>query len=258
MSELPRIYKTEAIVLHQREIGEADRLLTVYTPSLGKLTVLAKGVRRSKSKIGGHVETLSQSTLLLSQGHTLDIVSQAQLVESFVALRDDLWRLSCGLYVAEMVDRFTPDRHPNSDVYLLLEETLRRICEARKGDLVLRFFEMRFLDLMGYRPQLHQCVVCEEPLKAGPFAFSSASGGLVCADCRDTMPSGQLKAVSVNAVKALRFLQDNDFETALRLKLDSELSTELEYLLRSFLAYVLENEIKSNAWLDRVRRTPRV
>ncbi|MBI4334283.1 MAG: DNA repair protein RecO [Chloroflexi bacterium] len=254
MSDLPRIYKTEAIVIQQKEIGEADRLLSLYTPSFGKLKVVAKGVRRTKSKMGGHLEVLNQCTVLLARGQSLDNVSQAQLLEPFLPLRDDLWRLSCGLYVAEMIERFAAERQANMDLYQLLQQTLHRIAAARKGDLVLRFFEMRFLDIMGYRPQLDRCVRCEEAIKAAPLAFSHASGGLVCAGCQGSLPAGQLKPVSVNAVKSLRFMQDNPFETAVRLNLNGELASELEYLLRSFLFYVLENQIRSTEWLDRLRR----
>ncbi len=255
MTDSPRIYKTEAIVLHQREIGEADRLLSLYTPYLGRLTVVAKGVRRLKSKMAGHLEPLNQASLLIARGQTLDTISQAQLLESFLPLRDDLWRLSCALYVAELIDRFTAERQPNGDLYQLLSDTLRRIGQARKGDLVLRFFEIRFLHLMGFRPELHQCVQCEQPLKEPPFHFSSSNGGLVCRDCRDGAAANELKPVTVNAVKSLRFLQDNSFETAVRLSVDGELAMEMEYLLRSFLVYVMENETKSTAWLDRLRRT---
>lgn len=266
MSDLPRIYKTEAIVIHQKEIGEADRLLTLYTPHLGKLKVVAKGVRRPKSKIGGHLELLNRSTVLLARGQNLDTISQAQLIESFLALRDDLWRLSCGLYVAEMIDRFTPERQANVDLYQLLLHTLHRTAGAKKGDLVLRFFEIRLLDIIGYRPQLHECVQCEQAIKSGPFAFSSAAGGLVCAGCQETPPQMETgsqhptssRPLSVNAVKALRFLQDNPFETAVRLNLDSGLASEMEYLLRSFIHFMLENEIKSTSWLDRLRRQTRV
>ncbi len=254
MPESPRIYKTEAVVLRQREIGEADRLLSLYTPGLGKLTVVAKGVRRIKSKMGGHLEMLNQVTALLARGQTLDSVSQAELKEGFLPLRDDLWRLSCGLYVAEMIDRFTPERQPNTELYHLLLDTLGRIAQAKKGDLVLRFFDIRFLDLMGFRPQLYHCPHCNQALKEPPFVLSAGSGGLVCPGCRDKVAAGDLRPVTVNAVKALRFLQANPFETAVRLNLDSELASELEYLLRGFMVYVLENETKSTAWLDQLRR----
>jgi DNA repair protein RecO (recombination protein O) len=253
----PRVYKTEALIIAQREIGEADRLLSLYTPYFGKLKAVAKGVRRPKSKMGGHLELLSQSTILLARGQNLDTITQAQLIESFLPLRQSLWRLSCGLYVAELIDRFTPEHLANFQLYRLLVDTLTRLGQAKKGDVVLRFFEVNLLNLTGFRPQLKKCSRCNLDIQPGPIFFSSSSGGLVCSGCqRSDVSEGaaQTRPVTLNAVKVLRFFQDNSFETSARIRMDKELSSEIENLLRSFLHYVLEQEIKSTSWLDQLRR----
>ncbi len=109
-----RLYRTDAIVLKRRDYGEADRLLTVFTPNHGKLVLLGKGVRKTQSRKAGHVELFTHSTLLVAKGRTWDLVTQAETVEPFLPLRESLLRTSYGYYVAELLDGFTQenDAHP--------------------------------------------------------------------------------------------------------------------------------------------------
>ncbi len=117
---IPKIYKTTAIVLRQRRLGEADKIITLFTPNLGKIDAVAKGVRRTRSKVAGHVEPLTYTAFMLARGRELDIITQAQSIEAFSELREDLERTSRGLYAAELVDRFTPERQENFQVFRLL------------------------------------------------------------------------------------------------------------------------------------------
>jgi DNA repair protein RecO (recombination protein O) len=153
-----RLYRTEAIVLRRQDFGEADRLLTLYTPGLGKTRVLAKGVRKPTSRKAGHVELFTHSRLLIAKGRNLDIVTQADTIDSFLPLRAELARASCGYYVAELVDKFTEEREENGRLFDLLVRALAWLGEAEDTDLVLRYFELHLLDYVGYRPQLFQCV----------------------------------------------------------------------------------------------------
>jgi len=120
----PRVYKTEAIVLKRINLGEADNIITLYTPNFGKIRAVAKGVRRPKSKLGGHLDLLTQSALLLAQGQNLDIITQAQSIESFLTLKSDIKRISCAFYIAELVDQFTVEHVENYPIYRLLHDNL--------------------------------------------------------------------------------------------------------------------------------------
>jgi len=245
----PRVYKTTAIVLRQRRLGEADKILTLYTPNLGKLDAVAKGVRRPKSKLAGHVEPLTHSTFLLARGRELDIVTQAQTLEVFRPLRESLERTGRALYVAELVDRFTPERQESYPVFRLLLETLRRLAGEERLDIVLRFFEMRLLDHLGYRPQLERCVACDRPLEPVANNWSVESGGVVCPDCGPASP------LSLNALKMMRLLQKGNYGDVARVRVTPALGAELERHLRQYLLYVLERDIRSVRFLDTLRRS---
>jgi DNA repair protein RecO (recombination protein O) len=248
----PRIYKTEAIVLRQRKLGEADKIVTLYTPNYGKLEAVAKGVRRPKSRLAGHVEVLTYTSAMLAQGRNLDVVTQAQAIESFAPLRDDLHRLSRALYVAELVDRFSPEGAESYHIFQLLLTTLRRLAAGASADVVLRYFEMQLLNLAGFQPQLHRCLGCQRALTPVPNYFSPAAGGVLCPSCGAGTVSS--RPLSVSALKVLRVLQGGAFADVSRVRIGSALAQEVEFHLRAYLIHVLERDVRSAAFIDRLRR----
>ncbi|MFC1987524.1 DNA repair protein RecO [Chloroflexota bacterium] len=247
----PRNYQTEAIIIKKTKLGEADSILTLYTPTMGKIQGFAKSLRKPKSKLAGHLELLTHSLVSLARGHNLDTITGSQAIDSFLPLKSDLQLSSCALYATELVNQFTADHIENRPLFQLLLETMHQLCQAGDSELVLRYFELHLLNEVGYRPQLQQCVACHQPLKPATNSFCSSAGGMLCPDCYRSQPSTY--PLSVNALKSLRFLQSNDYATASRLKMDPQLSHELEMVMRDYLNYLLEREVKSAAWLDTLR-----
>ena len=115
-----RLYNTEAIILRRTDFGEADRILTLMTPTLGKLRVIAKGVRKITSRKAGHVELFTRARLLLAHGRTFDIVSQAETVDAYRPLREDLLRGSYAHYLSELIDAFAQEGSEDQALYDLL------------------------------------------------------------------------------------------------------------------------------------------
>jgi len=250
MTIASKVYKTEAIVLRYRDLGEADRLITIYTPFRGKFTAIAKGVRRTKSRLAGHLEPLSYSSMMLAKGQNLDIITQGQTIESFLPLRQDLWRTTCALYAAELVERFTPEHAEHYAVFRLLLDTLHRLTEEDKPDLALRYFEVQLLGLLGYRPELYRCIQCQSALQPVVNYFSAGAGGALCPQCAEPWA----KRLSVNALKVLRLLQWGSWEEVRRLHLRGDLSEEVEALLRDYIRYLLEREVNAAGLMDTLRR----
>ncbi|MDZ4278075.1 MAG: DNA repair protein RecO, partial [Dehalococcoidia bacterium] len=184
-----------------------------------------------------------------------DIITQAQTIETFQPLRDDLAPLSRALYAAELLDRATEEREENFALYRLLLDTLRRLSQGGDLDLALRFFEMALLGQLGYRPEIERCVVCQRPLEAGQQAWAPGAGGAVCSSCRPTDVT--LRPLSVNALRVLRLLQRGEFRDVASLQVTAELAGELERHLREAIHFALERDIRSAAFLDAVRRPVR-
>src|SRR3990172_4356320 len=133
MSGRERIFRTEAVILRRQDLGEADRLVVAYSPDRGKLRLVAKGVRRLNSRKAGHLEPFSRTSLLIARGRELDIISQAEAVETYPALQTDLLRVGQASYVVELIDRFTFEEGGSRPAYALLLETLGRLAEGRSG-----------------------------------------------------------------------------------------------------------------------------
>ena len=253
---IPKVYKTTGIVLRQRRLGEADKIITLFTPNLGKLDAVAKGVRRPRSKLGGHVEPLTYTSFMLARGRDLDIVTQAQTIEVFPTLREDLERTGRALYAAELVDRFTPERQESYQVFRLFLETLRHLATEERLDITLRFFEMRLLGYLGYQPQTEECVVCGATLKPVTNGWSAESGGVLCPACASNAPMS--RPLSVNALKMMRLFQKGDFVAVARVRTEPSLEAELERHLREYILYVLERDVRSTRFLETLRRTSRL
>jgi len=248
----PRTYQTDAIIIKKTKLGEADTILTFYTPELGKIQGFAKSLRKTKSRMAGHLELLTHSRVSFARGKSIDAITGCQTIDSFLPLKTDFRLMSFALYVIELVNQFTPEHAEDPEIFHLLLNTLKNLCDTPDIELLLRYFEIHLLTEVGYRPQLQQCVGCRKVLEPVPNAFSPAAGGVLCPECSYRSNSG-LYSLSVNALKVLRFFQNNTCETALRLKVPRELSEELERILRGYLRYTLERELKSVAWLDNLK-----
>lgn len=248
----PRNYQAEVIVLRHKGLGEADKVLTLYTLEYGKVRAVAKGVRRPGSKNSGHVDLLTHSQLMLAHGRNLDIVTQAQTIDAFLELKGDLDRLSYGLYMAELVDCFTEEHMESRAVFELMLNTLRRLNSGSPPETILRYFELHLVHHLGYRPRLYNCASCNALLKPVTNFFHSVSGGVLCPDCATGM--SQVRQLSLSAFKVLRLWQNCSLDDACRVRVSSELAGELEMIMRSYVKYLLERDLKATAWLDRLKR----
>jgi DNA repair protein RecO (recombination protein O) len=247
-----RLYKTEAIVLRQRKLAEADRILTIYTPTFGKIDVKARGVRKTTSRMSGHLQPLTRCMLQLAQGHAMDVVTGCETMESFPALHEDLDRLSRAMYAAELIDRFIPEHAPSFPTYRLLLDTLRRLAESESPDTVLRFAEMKLLDQSGFRPELEVCVGCGAQLGQEQNFFAPQSGGAACRTCSTDVAGPRV--MSLNALKVLRLLQRGSYSDVSRVNVGEDLAVETERHLRSYIVCVLERDVNAAAFIEKLRR----
>jgi DNA repair protein RecO (recombination protein O) len=242
MSAREHLYKSEAVVMKRIDLGEADKILTIFTPHFGKLRVVAKGVRKMTSRLAGHVELYTRSQMLLAKARNLDIITQSETVDAYRPLHDNLERIAHASYAAELLDALTPDALENYPVYRLMVESLGLLSTEPHPDRVLRWFELQLLGYMGYAPELAKCVECRNDLAATVNAFSPALGGAVCASCRRV---GVGRDMSVNALKVLRLAQRNPYSAMRRLRIDEELYDELRSIMQSYISYILERELRS-------------
>ncbi len=244
-----RVYRTEAVIIRRSDFGEADRLLTLITP-LGKRRVVAKGARKTTSRLAGHIELFTHASLLLAVGRNLDIITQSMILHGFDQLRGDLRRIGAAYYAAELIDRLTEEDDENRPAFELLVTTLAALDISRNPALALRFYELHLLGYLGYRPQLYHCAVCQEALTEEANRFSPAGGGALCPRCAPTDRAAI--PMSLPAFKLLRFLQAQPLDAIERLNISPAVRAEAEQLLRVYIRRILERDLKSVAFLEEV------
>jgi DNA repair protein RecO (recombination protein O) len=261
-------YSIEAIILKRTDLGEADRVLTLFTPNKGKFHAIAKGIRRPISKKAGHLELLSRSQLQVGLGRNLDIITQAEVRENFLQLRSNFWHMTCGLYLAELVDRFIEDHTQHPEVYHLMLEMLRSLeadvidLEQRKQkgippmgqehvrtNLLLRYFEIHLLSHIGYEPAFRKCAHCASELQPVENGFAPSLGGALCPQCSRFWA----RSLSINTLKVLRLLQRSKWSDVPHFRLDARLQAELEVVMHGLLRFHLERDLKSWSFLEMLR-----
>lgn len=246
-----RSIRVEGVIIRHSNFGEADRLLTIFTRELGKVRAIAKGVRKARSRKAGHVEPFTRTNLQLARGRDLYILTQAEAVDVFTALREDLVLLGYAAYVIELTDRSTSDDEENRTIYNLLTRTLTRLNRGDEPNLATRYFEICLLDYVGFRPQLFTCTRCDTEIRAEDQFFSSYQGGVICSNCGQQDP--KVKPVSMQALKYLRHFQRSSYQNAARVSIPDGVYSEMETLMQYYLTSSLERGLNSPVFLRRVR-----
>ena len=254
MAARPRVYRAEGVILRRRNLGEADSIFTVFSGSEGKFEAIAKGVRKARSRMRGHLEPLTRSRVLVAQGRSLDVFTQAETVDSYRRLREDLEASAEALYCLELVDRFTEEREPLPDLYALLLATLE-LLQEEGGASVSRFFELRLLSLLGYEPHIDGCVVCGGRLPAEEALLSPRAGGLVCRQCRVEAGGGRI--VSVAVIKLLRFARRATAPDFAAVSIPPEVAQELRSATAELVRYHLDREPNARRFVDGVNALER-
>jgi len=257
MSHRDRIYRTHVLVLSRRDYNDADRVLRVFTPSLGKLELIAKGIRKTTSRKAGHLELFTHASLLIAQARTWDIVTEAVTVENFRYLRESLEAIGRANYIGELVDSFSEADNENLPLWDLLLFALRELDEQSHPPvldttpLLLRWFELHLLTITGFQPQFFHCLVCQEPLTPTTNFLSLSEGGIYCPNCG----KGQhdVEPIEPDVLKVLRFLQSRDWSEVRALVVRPLIMLRVENILYRYLLTILERQPKSVEFLRKLQ-----
>lgn len=246
----PRSYSVDGIVLRRRNLGEADSIFTVFSIQQGKFDAVARGVRKPRSKMRGHLEPLTRAQMQLAQGRTLDVFTQAEMTAAHRVLKEDFDLLATAIYCCELVDRFTADRVPQRPIFDLLVDVLEALDAGASASLA-RYFEVHLLSMTGYALQLDGCAHCGAHLPEEDALLSPAAGGLLCRQCRPLGAAGRI--VDARAIKVLRFARRASVAEFNALRLDDELAASLQRALGDVIHAILDREPNSARYLEGLR-----
>ncbi len=257
--------KTQAIVIRSFPLGETHKIITFYTPDFGKVKAVAYGVKSPKSKLSGSLELLNHGMLLFNYRENRDLQSLSgfDLIEGFDGIRTDFARITYGCYLAELTDAIASEGDANPEIFDLLRNTYQYLADTNDVPLLARVFEIKFLDLAGYGPQLSECAHCGADVDASHvknshgtpsytsvMLFSVRHGGLLCRSCqhRDSAAFSIVPG-SCELLKTLRMSELNKLN---RIRASTRNHRELKLVLSSFIQYHTERNLKSLKFIESV------
>ncbi len=240
------LYRDQGVALRHYKLGEADRIVVFMTAGHGKVRAVAKGVRKTKSRFGARLEPPTNINVLFYEGRgELDIVSQAEAIDHFRPIRDDLGRMTDAMSMLEAVDHTAQERQPDARLYQMLVAALRTLADReRRSPLLVAAFYWKLLSMEGYGPVLERCANCDAPASVGLVAFDLSQGGALCRDCRRGLP------VSPEALQLLARILGGGLAGALQ-EPDSALTSEVAALATHSMEQHLERRLRAVHALDR-------
>ncbi len=244
-----RSFLTESVILKGRDYGEADRILIVFSREKGKLSCIAKSARKPKSNLRGPTQLFCHSRLSVSGSKGLLTLTQGETIDSFWGLRDDLDKIAYASYLAELVDCALPEGKPQERLFILLVAAFTLLEAVEDRELIARYFELKLLGLLGYKPQLTSCALCGRGLAGSSFSLSPARGGIVCASCSHLADDGT--PMSNGAIATMERMFQQELPKWFNLKLGPAYRRELDFAIASYMEYYLERSRRAREVLHK-------
>ena len=232
------LYRDQGIVLRTWRLGESDRIVNLLTERHGKVRAVVKGVRKTKSRFGARLEPMVHCSLLFYEGRELDIVTQAEVVELFRPVREDLSRLAKASSLLEATDQLAQERHANPRLFVMLLGGLRALAAHDSALLVPAFF-LKLLSTEGFHPLLDECSSCGD--RYGLAGFDLAQGGVLCRSCAGR---GDSVGLSAPGLDLIRRVLGGDLAGALGVPA-GPVVTEVERVATRAMEHHLERRLRS-------------
>lgn len=245
-----RSHKTTGIILKRTDLGEADRLLTIFSFDQGKIRASVRGAKKPLSKLAGHLEPAFMTNFQLSEGRNFYVVTGAELRYAYPDIRTDLAKTGLAYYLLETVDSLTQEGEEHRTLFELLKDALLLVetteDEARQR-LILPIFTLKALVNLGFLPELAHCVECNEVLTPENNAFSARYGGILCKNCQKL----DYSAIKLDAdtIKLMRLFLEQPMESVLRVSIAHKVQNELDRTMESYLQYHSERDMKSASFM---------
>ncbi len=235
-------YQSSGFILREKDFREADRIFTIYTKEFGKLKFLAKGARKIKSKLRGGLKLFAFSEIKFIQGKGYRTLTDSTVKDEFIKISGSLIKLKTAYKIAEVLDCLTREEDPDKKIWELLKKTLEKLNNCQpKADicrLIYYYYFWNLINLIGVKPSIHNCILCQQKLHLPPFYFSSRHGGILCKKCFEKAQEGI--DVELETIKILKIILKRDWILLLRLKLRKEHLRSLKRLTDNYYFYLLQ------------------
>jgi DNA repair protein RecO (recombination protein O) len=243
---------THAIVLRSQGLGDADKLVTLFTGHKGKVRGVAKGARRLRTRFGASLEPFTHCCIEMFERRpgVLMRINQTEILHSFMNIRQDLDAISAAARMVRLVSALTPDAEANSKIFDLL---LKGLCHLEKNkkdfELITRFFEIHLLKYSGYLPKVDSCLKCNGVNNAGPIYFSHLAGGTICSSCHGA-GDGPGEPVSKGTLAFLVLSLRMGWSKLDRMKATRSIRDELRILLEASITNIIGRPFSTSPVLE--------
>lgn len=240
--------ETTGVVIRQTKYSEYDKIITIFTKEKGKIQAIAKGARRPKSQLMGSTDIFCYSDFLLFSGKNLYNVNQSQIIDSFYSIREDIYKLSYGAFILELVDSSVLEEEPNELLFELLLKTLKVLSEMDGGYEKLSLaFQLKYISFVGFKPQLTRCVCCQGETN-GDIRFDVLEGGVVCSKCfTSNFSQISVKSDIIEVMKRLLYCKLDELDSLVISKAEQKKIEEV--LLRYITSHIEKKYFKSLEFL---------
>lgn len=241
--------KTKGLVIKEINVGEADKILKVFTKLIGKISVSAKGARKPKSHLAAGTQLFSYCDFLIYQGRNYNVIQQLELISTFHGIREDIIKLTYASYFLELLDFVTEEEEKNEELLLLTLKTFS-VLEKKTWNpkLIARIYELKLMSLIGYMPETIQCISCgnQEDIQR----FSSRLGGILCNDCKSIDIFSH--RMSRGTWYTIQYILSSDLSNLFKFTIDESILDELEKITLSYISYHTEKSFKTLDFLKEI------
>lgn len=254
------IYSTPAIVLRRIDYGDYDYILTFMTPSHGKISAIAKNAKKSVKRFSGVLELFYNLDIVIRQGRKVSFLEEASVENNFPGIRSNIQKTAYASFWNEIIVQWIEEETVQKPVYTLLNDVLSELDEgSRSPEELSIIFQMKFLDIVGFSPELDNCGRCDkglEEIRETRLVFDIKNGWLLCEQCRKQagLRAGEhMSFLSKGTVKQLLWLKNQEADKVGRIRFSSLAGSEGLRFLETFLPYHLEKDLRSLKFLRKIR-----
>lgn len=236
-------YKYTGIILNKVEVGETDRIYTIYTLEAGKIRALANGVRKPNAKLAGNLEPITKVEVFLAKSRGMGKITGVISLNNFSGIKEDLDALEKAGYVFKLLNKLIVEQEPDEEAFLILKSFLNNLDALTKKketlekyDILTIGFVLKFLSIVGYHLEVERCVHCEGKLWPENNYFSASKGGVLCNKCYK-FENNRLK-ISADSIKTIRIILKNKLDGLAKLQISKLEIANLKKIIQEVLNWI--------------------
>ncbi|MEK7658398.1 MAG: DNA repair protein RecO [Patescibacteria group bacterium] len=236
-------YRTKGLIFKENNWAEADKVFSIFTCDFGRLEVFAKAIRKITSKLRGGIEIFSLSEIEFIQGKNRKTLTDAVFINNFNNIAHDLEKLRIASKVIQALDNFVKGQEKDEKIWNLIIDIFEKInsplLSQEKYQLTYYYFIWNFFSILGYKPEVSKCAICQKKLNPYNLYFCNQEGGIICKNCFSK--KRDVKKINSSIVKVLRLFFKKDWQTIQKLKIEFSLINLLKEVSEDYYLYLLSS-----------------